>query len=89
MANEISPWITEQPQNITGKLYSTVILRCLVEGNPRPEISWYKDGSRVGGSISLTIEELKPNDRGFYHCEAVNSAGMVRSRTALVNIRGA
>ena len=89
MSNEISPLIIEQPRNTTGKLFSTVTLRCLAEGNPRPEISWYKDRSRVSGSSSqLIIEELKPSNRGFYHCEAVNSAGMVQSQTVLVNIEG-
>ena len=84
--------ITMQPQNITGALFSTVDLMCLAEGSPQPEIHWYKDGAKMTLNSNtpsrLVIEELRPENRGFYHCQAKNSVGTVKSRTALVNIRG-
>ena len=84
--------ITQQPQNITGELFSKVQLTCLAAGNPQPEIYWYKDGARVTidstESSQLVIEEIRPDNRGFYHCQAVNSAGSVNSSTVLVKIKG-
>ena len=85
------PQITNQPQNTTSQLFSTVTLTCVAEGYPEPEIHWYKDGKLIESSstsTSLVIEELRPNNRGFYYCEAVNSAGTARSHTVLVNIKG-
>ena len=88
----IRPRIITQPQNITGVLYSTVSLLCLAEGYPQPEIHWFKRGSRLPTdrvtSNSFEIAELELNDRGFYYCEAVNSAGTVRSHTVLINVEG-
>ena len=86
---DIKPTIKQQPQNITGVLFSTVTLTCIAEGNPQPEIHWYKDGTRVlNSSTQLVIEELRPNNRGFYYCQAVNIAGTDKSHTVLVNIQG-
>ena len=86
------PVITTQPINITGYLFSTVTLPCVaIEGYPKPEIIWYKDGTKVRTSSTpntLVIEELRPSDRGFYYCEAVNVAGTATSNTVLVNIKG-
>ena len=84
--------ITTQPMNITGDLFSTVSLTCIAgEGYPEPEIFWYKDGNKVKApstSNSLVFEELRPSDRGFYYCEAVNIAGTATSNIVLVNIKG-
>ena len=92
VTNRISPVIKQPPQNITGTLFSTVTLTCLAEGFPQPQIHWFKDGIRLrtqsSTSSELMIEELTPSTRGFYYCEAVNSADTVRSKDALVNIRG-
>ena len=78
--------------NITGDLFSTVNLICIAdEGYPEPEIIWYKDGTKVRTQSTpntLVIEELRPSDRGFYYCEAVNVAGTATSKTVLVNIKG-
>ena len=85
------PQITNQPQNTTSQLFSTVRLTCVAEGYPEPEIHWYKDGKLLessSASTNLVIEELRPNNRGFYYCEAVNTAGTARSHTVLVNIKG-
>ena len=89
MRIEIKPRIITQPQNITGVLFSTVTLRCTAEGYPQPEYRWYKDGNRLATtSNSLVIEELRPRDRGFYCCQAMNSAGTAKSDIALINIEG-
>ena len=89
---EFKPEITTQPMNITGDLFSTVNLTCIAdEGYPEPEIIWYKDGTKLrtpSTPNTLVIEELRPSDRGFYYCEAVNVAGTATSNTVLVNIKG-
>ena len=78
--------------NINGDLSSTVNLTCIAgEGYPEPEIIWYKDGTKVRTQRTpntLVIEELRPSDRGFYYCEAVNVAGTATSNTVLINIKG-
>lgn len=87
----IIPEIKEQPQNITGELFSSVTLSCLAEGFPQPVIDWYKNEQKlhdITGLNSLVIEVLQPKDRGFYYCEAINSAGGVKSNIAILNIRG-
>ena len=84
--------ITTQPMNINGDLFSTVSLTCIAdEGYPEPEIFWYKDGTKLktpSTSNSLVFEELRPSNRGFYYCEAVNVAGTATSDTVQVNIQG-
>ena len=86
---EIKPRITTQPQNITGVLFSTVTLRCTAEGYPQPEYHWYKDSNRLATTSNiLVIDELRPRDRGFYCCQAENSAGTAKSDIALINIEG-
>ena len=90
--HSFKPVITTQPMNINGDLFSTVSVTCIAdEGYPEPEIIWYKDGTKVrtpSTPNTLVIEELRPSDRGFYYCEAVNVAGTATSNTVLVNIKG-
>ena len=89
--NRIAPRIVTSPQSATGKLGSTVTLTCTAEGNPRPEIIWYRDGKQVNvatvDSTHLVIT-LTPENRGFYHCVALNSEGQVHTDRVLVSIEG-
>ena len=51
---------------------------CSADGNPNPVIRWYKDGVALEGPQSVggvyTIDRIKPEDRGTYHCEASNTS---------------
>ncbi|KAH9498297.1 hypothetical protein Btru_006474 [Bulinus truncatus] len=61
-------------------------LECDIEGNPRPQISWIRDGveifdsqdfqiSMIGSHCKLQISEIYPEDEGKYSCKAVNNLG--------------
>ncbi|XP_043474504.1 neogenin isoform X2 [Leptopilina heterotoma] len=62
---------------------SSVTLECAVNGNPKPSVSWLKDGVAIDlalfgsrylqlASSSLMIMEIKEEDHGSYQCRAKN-----------------
>lgn len=58
------PVIISASHDITAKTGATVELQCLVEGYPKPVVTWFKDGRSVtpGPRISFHSES-KPSDR--------------------------
>ena len=89
----VAPEIVTPPDNITAPFHKSVELSCIATGNPQPVILWYKDNRRLFDTAAdppiLPIPQLDLVDRGFYFCEASNSAGREVSRTIVVNIEGA
>ena len=70
-----------------------IILSCLAEGTPVPEILWYRDNELVHTSPSLAvandgtelrISSIRQEDIGDYTCAAKNGQGTVRHTTKLV-----
>lgn len=65
--------------------------RCLVGGNPEPNITWTKNDQKIERKMgkvkqqkyAITLEELVPDDSGMYKCEACNPAGCVDWKTKL------
>uniref|UniRef100_A0A336M7H5 CSON012956 protein n=1 Tax=Culicoides sonorensis TaxID=179676 RepID=A0A336M7H5_CULSO len=59
--------------------------RCVVGGNPEPNITWTKNGKEIErrmGKVkqtkyAITLEELVPDDSGLYKCEACNEYGCI------------
>lgn len=47
---------------------------CLVDGIPKPNISWYR-GSKVRGKPIFSGEKFEASERGCYTCVASNSLG--------------
>ena len=88
----IMPVIIDSPQPITGQLYSPANLTCTAIGSPTPLIHWFKDGNLIKSTDPslLVFNALTPNNRGFYHCEAVNIINgkkvSVNSSRVLLNI---
>ncbi|GFT51976.1 neogenin [Nephila pilipes] len=79
-------------QNVVVLKGSDLTLDCAANGNPKPRITWLKDGStidladldsrfRIVGSGSLAIENVKEEDAGIYMCRAVNSEDSVDANT--------
>ena len=86
------PSITTQPTGRKDRLFDKVTLTCSADGNPDPVIRWYKDGVALEGPQSVggvyTIDRIKPEDRGTYHCQATNTRGTAISVSAKVLIEG-
>ncbi|NWX45647.1 OBSCN protein, partial [Steatornis caripensis] len=69
---------------------------CTVEGAPRPQIRWYKDGLLLkdsnkyqtfseprSGIIVLVVKNPSDEDMGHYECELVNRLGSAKSGAEL------
>lgn len=70
-----------------------IILSCLAEGTPAPEILWYRENELVHTSpllavvndgTELRISSIRQEDVGDYTCTAKNGQGTVRHTTKLV-----
>ncbi|PKU29231.1 hypothetical protein llap_20465 [Limosa lapponica baueri] len=69
---------------------STVVLRCHIDGHPRPTWQWFRDGSPLPDSRStysvsnkertLTLQSASPDDNGLYYCCARSAVGFVCSQ---------
>jgi len=51
-ASALAPVIIEHPEDIVVAKNDPVTLRCEAEGDPSPEISWWKDGKPVATAIN-------------------------------------
>ena len=55
----------------------SVNLTCeVVAGRPEPQITWLKNTTLKGNSLSLLFTEITKEDEGRYTCEAKNVAGV-------------
>ncbi|CAO1323968.1 unnamed protein product [Diamesa serratosioi] len=78
------PLIAQGPVNQTLPIKSVATLPCRVYGNPKPIVSWYKDGIPVSVSDKIDINEngmltitdlSKIDDTGLYTCVASSKSG--------------
>ncbi|GCC29258.1 hypothetical protein chiPu_0007696 [Chiloscyllium punctatum] len=81
------PEFIEKLADCIAEMGQTVKLACLVIGNPKPVITWYKDGKLVevdphhiiiedeDGSCTLILDTLTAADSGQYMCYAASAAG--------------
>lgn len=67
---------------------SSVRLKCMAGGNPRPEIVWLKDdrplteqevGEGRQKTWTLTLRNLTPEQSGKYTCRVSNQAGEINA----------
>ncbi|KAG8287915.1 hypothetical protein J6590_027253 [Homalodisca vitripennis] len=75
---------------------ATVQFECQVEGNPRPQITWFRQTAIIKPSqdfqifydddnvATLIIREVFPEDAGTFTCVAKNAAGFASSTTELL-----
>ncbi|XP_037536631.1 hemicentin-2 [Nematolebias whitei] len=75
---QVKPRIQPAPSILKALLGQTVTLPCVVQGEPKPEISWFHNGQPVGkkNSAPLKIQHVSLTDQGIYQCVARNSAGL-------------
>uniref|UniRef100_A0A7M4F4I3 Ig-like domain-containing protein n=1 Tax=Crocodylus porosus TaxID=8502 RepID=A0A7M4F4I3_CROPO len=73
---------------------ASACFQCLVDGSPKPSVSWYKDGvslqgeryfveERQTGYHNLIIGNLIQSDAGEYKCMATNKAGAAETSAVL------
>ncbi|KAH9592566.1 hypothetical protein MS3_00004447 [Schistosoma haematobium] len=70
---------------------ASALLECLVSGNPRPKIEWFKDGipldqlsyryRLINQDRQLEIISMQPTDAGRYRCVAKNNYGQLEINT--------
>ncbi|CAI6344104.1 unnamed protein product [Macrosiphum euphorbiae] len=85
------PLLLKEQTVLEGK---SVHLKCIIVGQPEPEVIWYRDGRPVkeskdiqllfqGDQCSLVIKEAFIEDAGEYKVVAINSAGEASSTCVL------
>ncbi|XP_062920094.1 hemicentin-1 isoform X2 [Mobula hypostoma] len=88
VAVNVAPTI-EGPQMVTAHVNQPVLLKCVVNGLPVPQVTWRKDGAILSASNlrysfsedgSLHIGSAQVTDTGRYLCMATNAAGTARKR---------
>ena len=67
----------------------SVNLRVALQGNPRPTLSWLKDGVPLRDPWPDEDTCLRVRTDGLYTCVAVNSAGDARTSARIVMSTGA
>lgn len=84
--DRVAPVIRVEPRDMLAKEGDeAIVLPCQAEGQPRPTISWRKDGTivinsnkyRIESDDSLSIHNLTREDAGLYECSAQNGVGYV------------
>jgi hypothetical protein len=76
------------PGQVKALINHPYTLECVVQGTPKPDVLWYKNGIRMesAGRISiqmigplcrLLVTEVHESDSGRYTCEATNKEGRV------------
>jgi len=80
--------ILKSPDNTTKPLFETVNLTCTTDGYPPPVFKWYRDGLLIPNAVHsfYYIDQITPDLRGYYTCEAINSQDDVTSSPGLVTI---
>lgn len=75
---------------------SSVRLKCMASGNPRPEIEWLKDdrllteqevGEGRQKKWTLSLRNLGPEQSGRYTCKVSNRAGEINATYKVEVIR--
>lgn len=78
----VSPMFLNNMTSYTSSVVASVSFNCSVSGNPKPKLTWYKNGREIKNSYIihynypiLRINTIDPEDEGLYQCVAKNEAG--------------
>ncbi|KAL7853908.1 hypothetical protein AOLI_G00207520 [Acnodon oligacanthus] len=79
------------PQYVEAKEGGSITLSCTAFGNPKPSVSWLREGESLQDSIkykvsdgSLTVLSISREDRGAYTCRAYSVQGEAIHTTRLL-----
>ena len=48
----------------------------IIQGRPKPQITWLKNNLPKGHSLSLSFNNITKEEAGLYTCEAKNRGGI-------------
>ncbi|XP_044727463.1 basement membrane-specific heparan sulfate proteoglycan core protein-like isoform X3 [Chrysoperla carnea] len=86
----VVPVTRVEPEEQTIAQGTTIEIRCIASGEPKPKIKWTRVGAEFGPNIQqyndvLRINNVQARDSGEYVCIAENNAGYSKS-TSFVNV---
>ncbi|XP_017265890.1 muscle, skeletal receptor tyrosine-protein kinase isoform X2 [Kryptolebias marmoratus] len=92
---KMKPQIKRHPTNVTLLVESKAVLPCVTLGNPKPDITWLKDGELIKVSDRITIldygalkiHNIQKEDAGQYRCVARNSFGLAFSKPVIIEVQ--
>ncbi|CAJ1062796.1 B-cell receptor CD22 [Xyrichtys novacula] len=64
----------------------SVTLTCSAKGNPKPTITWFKNGQKYDGA-ALNSRSVTTKQSGNYSCEATNTLGKSKSEIFSIDIK--
>ncbi|XP_027279680.1 hemicentin-2 isoform X2 [Cricetulus griseus] len=75
---QVPPQVQPGPRVLKVLAGEALDLNCVAEGNPEPQLRWFKDGMALRGEGpqgSVHFAAVQTSDAGLYRCEASSSAG--------------
>ena len=85
-----APSLLQAPVETTVNESQTAIFKCTVDSNPPAHVTWTKQNSSlpvgrhvVESSGALIVNDIRPEDEGFYSCRADNLLGSVNATAKL------
>ncbi|XP_044942911.1 obscurin isoform X13 [Mustela putorius furo] len=82
-------------EDVQAQRGSTAQFHAVIEGNPQPMVTWYRDNAQLvdgarlsqqqdGATYSLVLRDVTQHDAGVYTCLARNAGGQVLCKAELV-----
>ncbi|XP_022619960.1 B-cell receptor CD22-like [Seriola dumerili] len=65
----------------------SVALRCSAKGNPKPNITWFKEKDIQSSQPVWTITSIQESQSGSYYCKAQNKYGTIISKSITITVR--
>ena len=85
-----APSLLQRPVETTVNESQSAIFKCVADGNPTPQVTWYKLNSslpvgRFGvSSNAMIVKDVRPEDDGVYRCRAENLLGSINATAKLI-----
>ncbi|VVC26657.1 Fibronectin type III,Immunoglobulin subtype,Immunoglobulin-like domain,Immunoglobulin-like [Cinara cedri] len=86
----VKPFMITEPKDVTVHTGQTAEFECKVEGDPKPNIYWEREGSKMPfgraqilDNKSLRIVNVMTEDEGLYICNAENDVGSEKAKASL------
>ncbi|XP_066297306.1 protein turtle homolog B-like [Branchiostoma lanceolatum] len=91
------PSILSISDSLSASVADSVSVQCVADGNPPPNITWSRDGTRLRSAVhsvtsdmrtsTVKLSNVRVNDSGKYVCQANNGVGRGASSSLVLNIR--